>query len=182
MTMPTFRAAVPFVAVLVAGCASARPATQGPEAAEPDRPATEGVVVRINQIGYLPDGQKVAVACAVDASTLTEFEVLHESGRSMLGPAPVAASGGFGPCTTTWRPDFSNVREPGRYHGSGRGPPVSFPSRPVRVVPRASQGPAAPLLAYLRRSAQASIRISVTRYTSWTASSLMIRSVRGSSF
>src|SRR5690606_3087188 len=76
---------------------------------------------------------------------------LHESGRSMLGPAPVAASGGFGPCTTTWRLDFSNVREPGRYHVIARGPQLEVRSRTVRVDARAYQGAADTLLAYMRQ-------------------------------
>ena len=39
-------------------------------------------VIRVNQLGYLPDAPKVAVFCALEPTELTTFVVRNESGRS----------------------------------------------------------------------------------------------------
>jgi len=80
-------------------------------------PADSSVVVRVNQVGYLPDAPKVAVACSVgDAdSTPRRFSVRSDKGRVVLGPIRVRGSGAFGPCKATWRLNFTAVRAPGRY-------------------------------------------------------------------
>src|SRR5690606_19943915 len=110
-----------------------------------------GVVIRTNQIGYLPDAQKTAVACTLDGTSIEEFVVRDEAGLEVFGPAPVARSGAFGPCATTWRLDFSDVRAPGRYRlvASGRGVEVS--SRTVRIGAGVYEGAADTLLAYMRQ-------------------------------
>ena len=138
------------------GCATA-PAPAVERGPAPDRSAaavassTGPLVVRTNQIGYLPDGPKVAVACAIDSSAIASFVVRDEGGRVVLGPSPAQAAGGFGPCVTTWRLDFSAVRRPGRYRVVATGPAGSVESRAVRVDARAYDGAADTLLAYMRQ-------------------------------
>src|SRR5690606_19761154 len=86
VTMSISRSAAPFMASLVLACASSQPPVSG---AEPEQVAATGtVVVRTNQIGHLPDGRKVAVVCALDESSITDFIVRDESGRNVLGPLP----------------------------------------------------------------------------------------------
>ena len=87
------------------------------------------VVIRINQVGYLPDAPKVAVVCTnvSTGANLQSFIVRDEAGRVVLGPRNAGRSGAFGPCTETWRLDFSTVRKSGRYTievGAARSPVV----------------------------------------------------------
>ena len=108
-------------------------------------------VIRTNQIGYLPDGPKTAVACAVDSSRILSFTVEDSTGRSVLGPRPAAPAGPFGPCTETYRLDFSAVRTPGVYVVVASGPSVAVRSRMVRIDPRVYATAADTLLAYMRQ-------------------------------
>src|SRR5512132_958370 len=85
------------------------------------------VVIRINQVGYLPDAPKIAVVCATVSSGANRqsFLVRDEAGRVVLGPRSAARTGAFGPCAETWRLDFSAVRKAGRYTievGTARSP------------------------------------------------------------
>src|ERR1700753_4298441 len=77
------------------------------------------VVIRVNQVGYLPDAPKVAVACALDSTRAIRdtrtFVVRDEHGRTVYGPRKVTPTGAFGPCQRTWRLDFSELRREGRY-------------------------------------------------------------------
>src|SRR5678815_600848 len=79
--------------------------------------ADSSVVVRVNQVGYLPDAPKIAVACSLaDADSQPQrFVVRGENGRVVLGPVRVRGAGSFGPCKTTWRLNFTAVRTAGRY-------------------------------------------------------------------
>ncbi|MGQ0713394.1 MAG: glycoside hydrolase family 9 protein [Gemmatimonadaceae bacterium] len=84
-------------------------------------------VIRINQVGYLPASPKVAVLCSLDSARITTFAVETEEGRRVLGPAQATPAPAFGPCVTTHRLDFSELRAEGRYRivaGSVRSPPV----------------------------------------------------------
>jgi hypothetical protein len=85
-----------------------------------------GVVVRVNQVGYLPDAPKIAVACSVaDAdSAPRRFTVRRVGGATVLGPVTARASGSFGPCKSTWRLNFTPVRASGRYV-------IEFPGAPA---------------------------------------------------
>ena len=79
------------------------------------------LVIRVNQLGYLPNAPKTAVACVDDDSTqgaptaapLT-YVVQDTSGRVVQAPRTVRADAPFGPCVVTYRLDFSSVRTPGR--------------------------------------------------------------------
>src|SRR5688500_2259170 len=112
-------------------------------------------VIRINQLGYLPNGSKTAVMCVVAdsqagtpaAPASVSFAVEDTTGRQALSPRTARASGAFGPCTQTYRLDFSALRRPGRYRvvsGAVRSPVV-------RVDARAYAGAADTLLYYMRQ-------------------------------
>src|SRR5205814_5215489 len=72
-----------------------------------------GLAIRVNQVGYLPDAPKVAVACALEPRVITSFSVVDEHNRRVLGPRAADAAGAFGPCVATYRLDFSSLRRSG---------------------------------------------------------------------
>ena len=72
-------------------------------------------VIRVNQVGYLPASAKVAVVCSLVPDTIATFVVRDSTGRVVLGPRRARRAGGYGPCVTTHRLDFSSLRTPGRY-------------------------------------------------------------------
>src|SRR6266581_2012406 len=71
--------------------------------------------IRINQLGYLPEGPKTAVVCSLDQITIGTFTIQNASGRVVFGPRKAVSSGPFGPCVTTSRLNFTSLRKPGRY-------------------------------------------------------------------
>jgi endoglucanase len=79
--------------------------------------SADSTVIRVNQVGYLPDAPKVAVMCAIggDSAGSRRFIVRNQTGRVTYGPRTAPSSGPFGPCAQTWRLDFSPVRQDGRY-------------------------------------------------------------------
>lgn len=129
--------AVSLVLAVVA-CAQARPDT----GIDPNRHA-----IRINQVGYLPASQKVAVLCSLDMTHVGEFTVETSAGRRVLGPVPAVADRPFGPCASTHRLDFSAVRTEGEYRLIAGG--VRSPL--VRVSRTAYAGLGDSLLWYMRQ-------------------------------
>jgi hypothetical protein len=113
-------------------------------------PLDSTLFIRVNQVGYLPDAPKVAVACALDstrvASGARTFVVRDDRGRTVYGPRPTLPTGRFGPCQRTWRLDFSELRRTGRYQIAAFG----VTSREVRIDPHAYDGGADTLLYYMR--------------------------------
>ncbi len=103
--------------------------------------------VRVNQLGYLPEGPKVAVVCSLEPARIADFTVVDGEREVAFGPAPATAEPGFGPCVTTHRLDFSGLEEEGEFTI------VAGDARPVRVrVARdAYAGAADAVLAYLRQ-------------------------------
>jgi endoglucanase len=79
--------------------------------------SADSTVIRVNQVGYLPDAPKVAVLCTVGTadSGTWRFLIRDQNGRLVYGPRPASRGGAFGPCVQTWRLDFSSVRKSGRY-------------------------------------------------------------------
>jgi endoglucanase len=71
--------------------------------------------IRVNQVGYLPDAPKVAVACLLDSARVERFVVQDERGHVVFGPRRAVATPAFGPCVSTRRLDFSALRKAGRY-------------------------------------------------------------------
>ena len=112
-------------------------------------------VIRVNQLGYLPNGPKTAVMCvladpaagAPPAPAALTFTVDDATGRRVFGPERAATGGLFGPCAQTYRLDFSSLRAPGRYRvvvGDTRSPVI-------RIDARAYAGAADTLLYYMRQ-------------------------------
>lgn len=102
-------------------------------------------VIRVNQLGYLPDAPKVAVFCSLTKREISNFRVADDNGRIVLERAARPAKP-FGPCATTYRLDFSSVKTPGIYRISA-GDAVS---PIVRVRLDAYAGAADTLLYYMR--------------------------------
>ena len=131
----------------IAGLATFRPGMYHP-ASEPT------LVIRVNQLGYLPNAPKTAVACVVTdpsyrpvaAAPLT-FAVQDTAGGVVQAARTVQADLPFGPCVATYRLNFSSVRTPGRYRiVSG-----TVQSPVIRVDARAYAGAADTLLYYMRQ-------------------------------
>ncbi|NUQ21286.1 MAG: glycoside hydrolase [Gemmatimonadaceae bacterium] len=103
--------------------------------------------VRVNQLGYLPDGVKVAVVCALSPQPIATFTVEDSTGRVVFGPRRAKATGAFAGCESTARLDFSALKKPGRYRvvaGDARSP--DFP-----IGSAVYAGTADTLLYYMRQ-------------------------------
>lgn len=103
--------------------------------------------IRVNQVGYLPDAPKVAVACLLDSARVERFVVQDERGHVVFGPRRAVATPAFGPCVSTRRLDFSALRKAGRYRivaGDASSPLV-------RIGPHVYDGAADTLLYYMRQ-------------------------------
>ena len=72
--------------------------------------------IRINQLGYAPDGTKTAVLAAKTAAKTTTFELIEANTHKTVLSAPIGKSfGNYGPFTDTRRLDFSAYKKEGRY-------------------------------------------------------------------
>ena len=150
MLNASLRRAMVLTLLLPAACTRSHGSAEAPRPGEIDMPNTPPVV-RINQLGYLPDGSKVAVVCATRPFTTTSFTVQDERGQTVFGPESPTASGSFGPCVETWRLDFSAVRAPGRYRVVASGPAYQTMSPPIRIDGNAYASAADTLLVYMRQ-------------------------------
>jgi hypothetical protein len=114
-------------------------------------------VIRVNQVGYLPDAPKVAVVCSLVPARVTSFLVRDSQGRTVIGPDSASSTGSFGPCASTHRLDFTAVRAKGRYvvvatvRDSGATQSSTVTSRPVRIGRDVYAGGADTLLYYMRQ-------------------------------
>ena len=102
-------------------------------------------VIRINQLGYLPDAPKVAVFCSLAPNELRDFVVTDLAGRKIL-ERPAMLARPFGPCAVNYRLDFTSIRKPGEYRVSAGG--VTSPT--IRIRTNAYAGAADTLLYYMR--------------------------------
>jgi hypothetical protein len=108
---------------------------------------TASSVIRVNQLGYTPNGHKVAVICALAPDDFDTFIVVDSGGNRVLGPRRVERSGAFGPCVATYRLDFSSLTSQGRYRiVAGR-----ITSRSFRIAHDVYAGAADTLLYYMRQ-------------------------------
>src|SRR5688572_10662705 len=107
--------------------------------------ASTTAAIRINQLGYLPDGPKVAVFCSLAPTELSDFVVTDTTGRKILQRSATLAKP-FGPCVANYRLDFSSIQKPGDYriHAGGAMSPV------VRIRKNAYASAADTLLYYMR--------------------------------
>jgi hypothetical protein len=102
-------------------------------------------VIRINQLGYLPDAPKVAIFCALAKVALTDFTVTNLAGTTVL-TRPALPANAFGPCVANYRLDFSSLKQAGDYRITAGG--VASPV--VRIRKNAYAGAADTLLYYMR--------------------------------
>src|SRR5215203_6881621 len=73
--------------------------------------------IRINQLGYKPDGVKVAVWCAKDNNTIKTFQLISATTKKIAFSGSAGkAFGTYGPFTETYRLNFSSFKKPGRYY------------------------------------------------------------------
>ena len=113
---------------------------------DPGAALAPGSAIRVNQLGYLPEGPKAAVLCSLDGRLPERFHVLDGAGREAQAPRPIVAEEGFGGCRTTARLEFGGVRTAGSYTVEA-GP---LRAR-VRIDAAAYAGVADSLLAYMRQ-------------------------------
>lgn len=72
--------------------------------------------IRINQLGYLPDGLKTAVWCSKQDQIITSFFVIEiNTGVTVFKGNTGPAYGAYGPFAQTYRLNFSRLKKPGRY-------------------------------------------------------------------
>ena len=115
------------------------------------------VFIRVNQVGYLPDAPKVAVACMLEPREISSFTVVRVSdGKRVFGPARPLETGAFGPCKQTYRMNFTALKAAGSYTV------VAGPSASpvIRIGDDVYRGAADTLLATCASSARAAIRCS----------------------
>ncbi len=102
-------------------------------------------VIRVNQLGYLPDAPKVAVLCALESIDVRTFTAIRGDSTVVLRRPAISAKP-FGPCVAAYRLDFSDLRVEGDYRiVTGALPPAT-----VRIRRNAYAGAADTLLYYMR--------------------------------
>lgn len=104
--------------------------------------------IRVNQLGYLPGDVKTAVFAAKEVAEISSFDVFSAfSGERVLHSRDVEPYGAYGAFASTYRLNFSAVRETGLYYieaGGTRSPEI-------KIHPRAYDGTADFLLKYMRQ-------------------------------
>ncbi|HUS01994.1 MAG TPA: glycoside hydrolase family 9 protein [Chitinophagaceae bacterium] len=72
--------------------------------------------IRINQLGYTPQGIKVAVWCSKNETKHLSFSVVDSaSGKTVFTNKPGKNFGAYGPFKITYRLNFSSFKRPGVY-------------------------------------------------------------------
>jgi len=73
--------------------------------------------IRINQLGYTPDGIKVAVWCSKYDASIQSFDLVDSAtGKTVFSNKPGKSFGAYGPFTNTYRLNFSTFKTPGVYY------------------------------------------------------------------
>jgi len=73
--------------------------------------------IRINFLGYKPNGVKVAIWCSKESQTLKSFQLIDAaSNKVVLNGNSGKAFGAYGPFLQTHRLNFSSFKKPGRYY------------------------------------------------------------------
>ncbi len=79
--------------------------------------ASDSSWIRINQLGYLPKGSKVAVFGSKLNSTIASFQLINASTHKVVFNAPAGKNyGHYGPFKNTYRLNFTAMVQPGRYY------------------------------------------------------------------
>ena len=72
--------------------------------------------IRINQLGYTPNGIKVAVWCSKSNEKISTFSLVDStSGKIVYTHSSLQNFGAYGPFENTYRLNFSLYKKPGRY-------------------------------------------------------------------
>ena len=86
--------------------------------------------IRINQLGYTPEGVKVAVWCGKGKQQISSFQLVDAAtGKVIYTQKPGKNFGTYGPFENTYRLNFSLYKKPGKYFlkaGSIISPPFSI--------------------------------------------------------
>jgi endoglucanase len=73
--------------------------------------------IRINQLGYTPQGIKVAVWCSKDDAPIQNFELIDSAtGKKVFSNKAGKSYGAYGPFTNTYRLNFSSYKKSGVYY------------------------------------------------------------------
>ena len=73
--------------------------------------------IRINQLGYTPQGIKVAVWCSKEATYISSFDLVDSAtGKVVFTQSAGKSFGAYGPFTNTYRLDFSSFQNAGAYY------------------------------------------------------------------
>src|SRR5712671_4349266 len=74
--------------------------------------------IHINQLGYIPDGIKVAVWCIKEQKEIVTLFNLVDVGtqKSVFNGIAGEPFGAYGPFKQTYRLNFSSFKKPGRYY------------------------------------------------------------------
>ncbi|MEJ7586937.1 MAG: glycoside hydrolase family 9 protein [Ferruginibacter sp.] len=77
----------------------------------------EAAWIRINQLGYTPEGIKVAVWGGKAGAALTTFKLVNAvDGKTVYEQPPIKNFGPYGPFENTYRLNFSAFKTSGRYY------------------------------------------------------------------
>jgi len=72
--------------------------------------------IRVNQMGYKPDGIKVAVWCGKEQLVIDKWQLVSSITKEVVYSTKFEKSfGAYGPFTQTYRLNFSSFQKPGRY-------------------------------------------------------------------
>ncbi|MEI9909933.1 MAG: glycoside hydrolase family 9 protein [Bacteroidota bacterium] len=73
--------------------------------------------IRINQLGYIPEGVKVAVWCSKEELAISTWQLTDAiTKKIVLSGKAGEAFGAYGPFVQTYRLNFSSFKTPGRYY------------------------------------------------------------------
>ena len=73
--------------------------------------------IRINQLGYTPNGIKVAAWCSKDSFQIKTFQLVEASTKKFVFAGTAGKPfGAYGPFKQTYRLNFSTFKKPGRYY------------------------------------------------------------------
>ena len=73
--------------------------------------------IHINQLGYQPNGVKVAVWCSTEDLGISSWELVDAASKKIVYYSkPGKAFGTYGPFKKTYRLNFSSYKKPGKYY------------------------------------------------------------------
>ncbi|MBS1496453.1 MAG: glycoside hydrolase family 9 protein [Bacteroidetes bacterium] len=77
----------------------------------------ESAWIRINELGYLPKGSKVAIWCSKEVAGIKNWELVDAATKKIVYAGKSGkAFGAYGPFKQTYRINFTAFQKPGRYY------------------------------------------------------------------